>query len=93
MFYGASYWNLDYHITFSHLLIMTSIDLFCSWFLLQISNRHASLTIKSADKEDGAVYRLDLENKLGQDSANLEFTVNGEFLSVCGTMDTRKSLV
>lgn len=36
------------------------------------------LTIKSADKDDGAVYRLDLENDLGTDSCNLNFTVNGE---------------
>lgn len=40
------------------------------------------LTIKSADKQDGGVYRLSLENDLGQDSCNLEFTVNGQFLRI-----------
>lgn len=47
-------------------------------YALQVTERHAFLTIKEADKSDGGVYRLDLENQLGSDSANLTFTVNGK---------------
>ena len=44
----------------------------------QVSQRHAFLTIKNAEKSDGGIYRLDLENDLGHDSCNIEFTVNGK---------------
>lgn len=44
----------------------------------QVTERHAFLTIKDAEKSDGGVYRLDLENNLGSDSGNLTFTVNGK---------------
>ena len=48
------------------------------FFVSQVTERHAFLTIKDADKSDGGVYRLDLENNLGSDSGNLTFTVNGK---------------
>ena len=48
----------------------------------QVTERHAFLTIKDADKSDGGVYRLDLENNLGSDSGNLTFTVNGKLQAV-----------
>ena len=49
---------------------------------LQISQRHCTLTVKNAEKEDGAIYRLTLENNLGSDSANCDFTVNGNNLQL-----------
>ncbi|XP_067930808.1 twitchin-like [Watersipora subatra] len=42
----------------------------------EISKRHVSLTVKSANKADGGLYRLSLENPLGTDSSSMEFTVN-----------------
>jgi len=43
-----------------------------------VTERHALLTIKDADKTDGGTYKLQLENSLGSDSANITFTVNGK---------------
>ena len=43
--------------------------------------------MKNAEKSDGGVYRLDLENQLGMDSCCLQFSVNGWFFL---TLVTRK---
>lgn len=51
-----------------------------SRYIQEVTERHAFLTIKDAEKNDGGTYRLDLENTLGNDSGNLTFSVNGERL-------------
>ena len=47
-------------------------------YVQEVTERHAILTIKEANKEDDGPYRLTLENELGTDSAVIKIQVNGE---------------
>ena len=48
-------------------------------FTIEVTERHAILTIKEADKFDDGPYRLNLENSLGSDSAVFKVQINGVF--------------
>ncbi|XP_071104533.1 twitchin-like isoform X3 [Haliotis cracherodii] len=47
-----------------------------SHYNIEVTDRHAILTIKDATKNDDGPYRLQLENSLGQDSVVLKLQVN-----------------
>jgi hypothetical protein len=44
---------------------------------IDVTDRHAFLTIKSAVKDDDGPWRLQLDNDLGTDSALIKIQVNG----------------
>ena len=46
-------------------------------FNIDVTERHAFLTIKGAEKEDSGPWRLSLENDLGSDSAIIKIQING----------------
>lgn len=50
-----------------------------SKFKVELRERHALLTISNAVRSDGGVFRLQLDNELGSDSAIIKIAVNGEF--------------
>ena len=47
-------------------------------YIQEVTEHHAILTIKEANREDDGPYRLTLENELGTDSAVIKIQVNGE---------------
>lgn len=47
-------------------------------YVQEVTDRHAILTIKEANKGNDGPYRLALENDLGTDSAIIKIQVNGE---------------
>lgn len=47
-------------------------------YKVEVGERHAFLTIHSADKMDDGPYRLQLENDLGTDYAIIKIAVNGK---------------
>ena len=49
-----------------------------SHYLIEVTDRHALLTIKEANKDDDGPYRLHLENDLGIDSVIIKIQVNGK---------------
>lgn len=49
---------------------------------IDVSERHAFLTIKGAEKEDSGPWRLTLENDLGSDSAIIKIQINGRLNSL-----------
>lgn len=52
-----------------------------SHYHIEITDRHAILTIKDANKDDDGPYRLSLENDLGADSAIIKIQINGKIIS------------
>jgi len=49
---------------------------------VDVTERHALLTIRSAANEDSGPWRLQLDNNLGTDSAIIKIQINGTFHSV-----------
>ena len=47
-------------------------------FTQEVTDRHAILTVKEANKDGGGPYHLKLENDLGSDSATINIQVNGQ---------------
>ena len=43
---------------------------------MDVTPTHAVLTVKKADKDDEAPYRVEMENDLGKDNADLRAEVN-----------------
>ena len=43
---------------------------------MDVTPTHAVLTVKKADKDDEAPYRVEMENDLGRDNADLKAEVN-----------------
>ena len=54
-------------------------------FTQEVTDRHAILTVKEANKDGGGPYHLKLENDLGSDSATINIQVNGQcwIRSIC----------
>ena len=45
---------------------------------MEVTPKHAVLTVKEADKDDEAPYRVEMENPSGKDKADLKAEVNNK---------------
>ena len=56
---------------------------------MDVTPKHAVLTVKEADKDDEAPYRVEMENPSGKDQAHLTAEVNNKE----GRLHTKMSLL
>jgi hypothetical protein len=47
-------------------------------YIQEVTERHATLTIKDANKDQDGPYRITAENNLGSDSAVIKIQINGK---------------
>ena len=50
---------------------------------MEVTPKHAILTVKKADKDDEAPYRVEMENPSGKDNADLKGEVNDKEGMLC----------
>ena len=49
-------------------------------YKVEVGDRHAILTIRNSDRMDDGLYRLELDNDLGTDSAIIKIAINGTII-------------